>query len=743
MAECPYTGLMPFTEAQAEFFFGREAEREIITANLQASRLTLLYGPSGVGKSSVINAGVVHQLRAAAARSKASRRTPEFAIIVFQTWRDDPLAGLAHAIASEIGQDAAGATLEERLRRWTDAIDGDLLIILDQFEEYFLYHSANDGPGSFAVEFPAAVNRLDLRVSFLVSMREDSIAKLDFFKGRIPNLFDNYLRIDHLEREQARDAIVKPVERFNLHVAAGAAPMRVEPALVEAVLNQVTTGRVAISGAGKGRLTIGTAGQADRERVETPYLQLVMTRLWQEETSANSNTLRAATLERLGGAGHIVATHLDAALGALNDAERDSAGAIFQYLVTPSGTKIALGVDDLAQYAKRKPEEIQALLLKLSAGENRILTPVAPPPGQPVRESYQIFHDVLAAAVLDWRNRYVRAKERAAADARAEEQRKLTEEQRQRAEREAEAASRLRRQKRQLVILLVGMGLLLAVVGWLSYVAVHQQKQIATAYDGLTRLQQVFFDADTKITNLLKDQKVAQTAALTELDDARKLLEQAADATRRGDAKRADALTAQANDARTRAQTATTNSNQIGSQIAVQQQVSANARQQAEDLSKQLPTGGGLLNLPGGTTLKPPPPGGGSPSPTPVPTGTATVTPPATPTPTPPAKPKTGVYKDAFTRGIKAFDRRQWADAKKGLEEALSDYDVDTGERINISGAGNFRPYVPRFYLGVVLRNQGNCAEAERFWQESEKSGAIKNAGLEKELSQERAKCGK
>ena len=64
MRECPYAGLMPFTEEQAEFFFGREAEREIITANLMASRLTLLYGPSGVGKSSVLNAGVAHDLRA-------------------------------------------------------------------------------------------------------------------------------------------------------------------------------------------------------------------------------------------------------------------------------------------------------------------------------------------------------------------------------------------------------------------------------------------------------------------------------------------------------------------------------------------------------------------------------------------------------------------------------------------------------------------------------------------------------
>ena len=49
MPDSPFTGLMPFTEEQAAFFFGREAEREIITANLLAARLTLLYGPSGAG----------------------------------------------------------------------------------------------------------------------------------------------------------------------------------------------------------------------------------------------------------------------------------------------------------------------------------------------------------------------------------------------------------------------------------------------------------------------------------------------------------------------------------------------------------------------------------------------------------------------------------------------------------------------------------------------------------------------
>ena len=62
----PYKGLTPFEDSELDvlFFFGRERERELIEANLMASRLTVLYGETGVGKSSVLRAGVAHHLRA-------------------------------------------------------------------------------------------------------------------------------------------------------------------------------------------------------------------------------------------------------------------------------------------------------------------------------------------------------------------------------------------------------------------------------------------------------------------------------------------------------------------------------------------------------------------------------------------------------------------------------------------------------------------------------------------------------
>jgi hypothetical protein len=407
----PYIGLMPYAEKDAPLFFSREAEREIITANLIASRLTLLYRASGVGKSSVLHAGVAYHLRQLAQQHLAEHGTPEFVVVVFSAWRDDPLVGLADGIRDAVANALNVHTLEsvppsrsftQTLQAWLERVDGDLLIILDQFEEYFLYHPQEDGEGTFAIEFPRAVNRPDLRANFLVSIREDSLAKLDRFKGRIPNLFDNYLRIEHLDREAARMAIENPIERYNRLQVTDEQRVSIEAALVEAVLDQLRTGQVMLGESGGGIVK----GEKAETRIETPYLQLVMTRLWNEEMRTGSHVLRLETLNRLGGAERIVKTHLDMTMSALPPNEEDIAARVFHYLVTPSGTKIAHSVRDLAEYAKLPETRLAPVLEKLSGTAIRILCPVAPPAGLPVALRYEIFHDVLAPAIMDWRARY-------------------------------------------------------------------------------------------------------------------------------------------------------------------------------------------------------------------------------------------------------------------------------------------------------------------------------------------------
>ena len=380
--ESPYKGLNAFedSELDALLFFGREREREIVVANLIASRLTVLYGPSGVGKSSLLRAAV----------ARALRELPEEPlVIVFSRWSEDPATALADAVAEVAGVETNGSPVEALELAQSGR---DVYVVLDQAEEYFLYHADDGGPSSFAEALPAVLAG-PYRINVLVSLREDSLAKLDRFTGRIPGLFSNTLRLDRLDRQAARAAIVRPVERFAELTGIG---VNVEPGLVERVLDEVGAGQIEPALGGLGAVE----GREDGARIEAPYLQLVMQRLWDEERAAGSDTLRVATLERLGGAQQIVEEHLEGALAELTPEQKDVAARLFNHLVTPSGTKIAHEVADLADFGQISIEELRPIVETLS--ERRIVRSVEE--GEGVR--YEIFHDVLAQPVLAWRTRH-------------------------------------------------------------------------------------------------------------------------------------------------------------------------------------------------------------------------------------------------------------------------------------------------------------------------------------------------
>ena len=89
------------------------------------------------------------------------------------------------------------------------------------------------------------------------------------------------------------------------------------------------------------------------------------------------------------------------------------------------------------------------------------MRPVAPPPDQPNMPRYEIFHDVLAPAILDWRARYLKQQELAETERREavrqrelEQAQTLAEEQRRRAEEQARVAGRMRRRLLRLLLIL-------------------------------------------------------------------------------------------------------------------------------------------------------------------------------------------------------------------------------------------------------------------------------------------------
>ena len=361
-ADCPYVGLQPFEERHRDYFFGRERDQRIIIANLLSSPLTVVYGSSGVGKSSVLMAGVVPQLR---------RDRPRTPVVVFRKWvGGDFQSELTQACIQAVWHDGmqqprpadtlAARRGAARVRRggararcWSCSISSR--------STSCTIPSRRD-PESFEAQFARAVNREDVDIGVLVALREDSLSKLDRFQERIPNLLSNRLRLTHLDKAGATSAIRRPLEVWNARHADQAA-VSVEDGLVARLLDEVRIGRVAV-----GRQGGSGTPRAEEELIEAPFLQLVLTRLWKEEAVLGSRTLRLATLERLRRAKEIVRSHLEHVMATLDPTQQAVCASFFDRLVTPTGSKVACSTESLEGYAGALAPRVRAVLGSVPSG---------------------------------------------------------------------------------------------------------------------------------------------------------------------------------------------------------------------------------------------------------------------------------------------------------------------------------------------------------------------------------------
>lgn len=356
----PYKGLASFddSELDARLFFGREAERDTLVANVLASRLTVLYGASGVGKSSLLRAGVAQALR-----------REGVTVVVHAAWIERPIDALIETVKAAAPPLGPTAGLADTVA--AAAGGGEVVVLLDQLEEYFLYHGAS---GPLVDALHEVLRRPNLRVSVLLSVRDDALAQLDALSGRLPETFGNLLRLEPLGPTAAADVIVKPLTTF---AEVTGERVAVEESLVETLQSEVADG------------------------LSAPFLQLVLDRMWDEERASGSDELQLTTLHRLGGSQAVAAAHVDASLDSMAADRRVVVSRVIRQLVTPSGTKIALGEADLAEYAGVPRTELRPLLDQLS--RDRILRAVDEIGARGA--TYQIFHDVLAQPLLNWRQR--------------------------------------------------------------------------------------------------------------------------------------------------------------------------------------------------------------------------------------------------------------------------------------------------------------------------------------------------
>lgn len=442
-AICPYIGLASFKLEDAKYFFGRDKDARKIVDYVTNLTLTVLVGASGAGKSSILNAAVpkaLADIRKGMLIVPFAQWYPGFyaklcadvsRIVLTKSDSLHPERSGTHAGAVQDGQarspsssaDSRSQSLEESSTQWVEIARTPVFFVFDQFEQYFINRRAavqTNIDAAFEQDLAHLVNRRDLQAHVLISIREDALFELNQLRARIPNILDPLLKLDHLDHAAAREAIEGPLRKWREEHVGCAGPTSAAPELIDELIRQVS------------RTTDGA-------RIEAPYLQLALRRLWEKERREGSSELRLETLKALGDAKGIAKVHFENTMKALPENERRLCTTIFDRMVTPSGMKIALSAADLANLTNENQKQVLSVLEELAGGPSRIIQCV-PSPKDDRTFLFEIFHDVLARPIREWI---------AAERERVQQQEKLEEQKREAEKERARQQEQLERQRRE------------------------------------------------------------------------------------------------------------------------------------------------------------------------------------------------------------------------------------------------------------------------------------------------------
>jgi len=334
VGECPYRGLAAFREADAEYFHGREtyAERLVGVVN-EGSLVAVIVGSSGAGKSSVVFAGLIPQLR----------KEGNWVVVDFRPG-NRPFHALASAIStllspelSEVEQlveaNKLGDALEDRELPITQTMERvlavspgkRLLMVIDQFEElYTLCQDQDQRRGFLEALLDAAEAGKTQVVSpyvILLTLRADFMNQALSLRPFADALQDNSLILGPMNRTELREVIETPAE------AEGAA---FEAGLVTRILDDV--------GDEPGNL---------------PLLEFALTLLWDR---LDQGWMTHEAYESIGRVEGALAKYAEEVISELPVGEKVAAQGVFIQLVQPGqrtddtrrvATMAELGVENI------------------------------------------------------------------------------------------------------------------------------------------------------------------------------------------------------------------------------------------------------------------------------------------------------------------------------------------------------------------------------------------------------------
>jgi formylglycine-generating enzyme required for sulfatase activity len=290
----PWPGLLPFGEADWKYFHGRDFETDLLYRKVERERLTVLFGLSGLGKSSILQAGLFPSLR-------RENVLPVYIRLDFSPDKPDLTAQVKTAIVREAERSKVEAPTpqpKETLWEYFHRSDADFwserhrivvpLLVFDQFEEVFTLgardRSRAQATNAFLLELADLVEarpplqlraRLELeppgkrpseaarftferhRYKVLLTLREDFLPDLEALGDKMGSVAHNRFRLERMNGvaalqavNQAKHIIAPDVAERVVRFVAAADPndelvnLEVEPALLSVVCGELNSQRL-------------------------------------------------------------------------------------------------------------------------------------------------------------------------------------------------------------------------------------------------------------------------------------------------------------------------------------------------------------------------------------------------------------------------------------------------------------------------------------------------------------------
>jgi WD40 repeat protein len=330
-AVCPYRGLEFFDESDAEYFFGREDLVAQLGKKLAETRFLTITGASSSGKSSLLRAGLLAQLK----RNQQKGKTPWK--IRLMTPTEHPLKSLAAAFIDpelsdleraeqlrraetflQEGQVGLAQLVRASLSTGTTVLPTEqrpqFLLVIDQFEEAFTLSQGSQAERERQEFFDCLTGAIEIEdaLSIVIALRSDFTNKCSLYEGLFEKISQQQIRVAPLKYEQIKAAIVSPAQKVGLVC---------EPNLVYTMLSDV----------------IGAPG-------ELPLLQYTLAELWQRRQTGKAGGATRLTLDayqELSGIRGTLQKHATETFHCLTTEEQAVARRIFLTL-----TRLGEGTED-------------------------------------------------------------------------------------------------------------------------------------------------------------------------------------------------------------------------------------------------------------------------------------------------------------------------------------------------------------------------------------------------------------